>query len=456
MNKNNTELTIYISNMSEDVWPFIQSMSNTYERQVEITENAGLAEHDLFSFTGRDNLVMVMPKPIKKFYLDYFLKISKNKNFQILSPSFHTGEISKDIVSDRQLFDELVKITAGYRNVNLVSYSCSPQFLKLANELRKSSVSLETPESPEEPDSWIVDFYGSKSGIRQLSQQSQAKEPDFKMPPGLISVDIENTAKIAAKLYTKENSLVIKTNKGHAGAGLHILRENNLSKNYNKCVEEILNLFKKENYWSKFPIIIEKYIDPALTIGGGYPNIEFRINGNGKIEFLYYCALRVSETGVFKGVEINNSIINDQDTAQIMDTGFFIGEQLSSRGYRGYYEVDFVASKNGDIFVTESNIRRTGGTHVYHLAKYLFGKDFLYDTFILTNNAYKFDKKHNNIDPKKFFSILEPILYDNKKREGIVITGTRLLELNYFGYIIFAKNKNRAVKIEENMEKLLA
>src|SRR3989338_6459646 len=452
----NSELIIYVSNMSEDVWPFIQSISDTYKRQSEIIENTGLAEHDIFSFSGKYNVIIVMPKPVSRFFVNYFLEITGNKNFKILSPSLHTGEICKDIISDNSLFEELISISAGYGKVDLISYCNSSQFLKLADRIRKRNVNLITSESPTEPDSWTVDFFGSKSGIRQLSQQSGVQEPDFKMPPGLISIDIENTAKMAAKMYMKENGLVIKTNKGHAGAGILIFRQNSLPKDYVKCVTEILKLFRRENYWNRFPIIVEKYIDPAQSIGGGYPNAEFRINKNGRVEFLYFCALRVTASGIFKGVEINNTVLSDQDTAQIMDTGFFLGEQLASRGYRGYFELDFVAAKNGDIFVTESNVRRTGGTHVYHLAKYLFGKDFMYDTFILTNNAYPVKKSGPIVEADRLYDVLSPILYNPVKKEGIVVAGTRLLEQNSFGYVIFGNSKTRAEKIEEMMDKLLA
>ena len=449
------ELTIYLSNMSEDVWPFIKSISDPYKRQSEIIENALLSEHDLFSFSGRDNVILILPKTISELYLNYFLGISNNRNFQIFTPKLHTGEICKDIISDKSVLAELISIASKYKKVNMVSYTNSWQFLNLTEILRKKGIKLDLPESPAVADSWTVDFFGSKSGIRQLAQQSGVKEPDFMMPQGLISIDIDNTAKMAAKMYIKEKSLVLKTNKGHAGAGLHIFRENDLPPDYNRCVNEILNKFRKENYWSQFPIIVEKYIDPAISIGGGYPNIEFKINKQGKVEFLYYCALRVSREGVFKGVEIHNSVLDDQDTAQIMDTGFFLGEQLAQRGYRGYYELDFVAGKNGEIYVTESNVRRTGGTHVYHLARFLFGKDFIYETFILTNNLFPVKRQNKQTDGGKLFKILSPILYDKSKKEGLIITGIKLLEQNQFGYVIFGKNKTRALKLEKDMEDLL-
>ena len=51
-----------------------------------------------------------------------------------------------------------------------------------------------------------------------------------------------------------------------------------------------------------------------------------------------------------------------------------MGEQYAKAGYRGYYDVDFIAGRGGELFITESNVRRTGGTHVYAVASRLFGK----------------------------------------------------------------------------------
>lgn len=453
-NKITKEITVYISNMSEDVWPLITAMSNRYEREYEIVENAGLAEHDLFSFAGKDNTILIMPKPLNATYFSYFQQISQDKNIRFLSPKIHTGEICKDIISDKALFKKLMEIAKSGNKFNLVSYCVSAQFLELVKVLRENNVNVVISESPEEPDSWTVDFFGSKSGIRQLAQTSEIQEPDFKMPPGRISINIENTAKMAAKMYLKEKGIVIKTNKGHSGAGILIFRKGDLPQGYSDCEREILTFFRKENYWNKFPIIVEKYIDPAKTIGGGFPNVEFRIHKNGRIEFLYYCAIRVTKSGVFQGVEIHNSVLSDQVAAQVIDTGFFLGEKLATQGYRGYYDMDFIAAKNGDIYTTESNVRRTGGTHVYYLARHFFGKDFLYETYILSNNLYQI-KLSQPVTAVQLFDRLKILRYERRKREGLVITGTGLLAHNRFGYIIFAPTKSRAEKLENNMMALL-
>ncbi len=51
------EKVVYIFNMSEDVWPFICSMSDPHARQFEIDWNANLSERD----------IIAIPKKTKQF-----------------------------------------------------------------------------------------------------------------------------------------------------------------------------------------------------------------------------------------------------------------------------------------------------------------------------------------------------------------------------------------------------
>lgn len=259
---------IYISNLSEDVWPFISDMSDNKARSLEIEENANLSDRDLFSLAGQDNIFVVLPHPADKEFVEYYQKLFGSKNVHVTTPSRHTGETCKDVLNDPQLLGTLKTIVSQNPKVGLSSYSTSPQFFELAAALRAVNPNLVLPDSPELEESWTVNFYGSKSGIRQLSQQSLAEEPDFKMSEGLISSDIDNTAKIAANMYSHNGGIVLKTNKGHSGAGLLIFRPGDIPHDYTTCYQTILKKLKEEAYWSKFPIVIEKYVDPS-TIGGG-------------------------------------------------------------------------------------------------------------------------------------------------------------------------------------------
>jgi hypothetical protein len=453
-NKKIAEITVFVSNLSEDVWPFIRNMSDSKERANEIEENAYLADSHLFSLAEESRVILITPKSISNKLLKYFKNLFNIKNAEILVPSSHSGEICKDIMKDKKILNKLFKLANSSKKLTLVPYSTSLQFINLLEFLNKKGIATYTPESPLEEDAWTVNFFGSKSGIRQLSQQASGEEPDLIMPDGYICMGIEDAARIAAKKYIKEGGVVIKTNKGHSGAGVLIFRPNELSKMYSKTEKEILKILRKNSYWEKFPIIIESLININPKIAGGFPNVEFKIQKNGKIEFLYFGGMRITKEGVFKGMEVNDDVISDRLETQMMDTGFFVGEKYSQMGYRGYYDVDFVISRGGKLYVTESNVRRTGGTHIFHIASKLIGDDFLYDTYILSYNLYPLPEG-KKYDFEKICKTLSPILYNKKTKEGIIIVSENLLKMGKLTYVIFGNSKKRALKIENQMETLL-
>lgn len=448
------ERTVYICNLSEDVWPFIQAISNDHERALEIDENANLADRDLFTTSEESDLVFISPKPMHEGFVKYYKKLFGIRKLELLTPRVHSGETCRDVYEDKELFEKLVDFANHVKKLTLISYSTSEQFLTLVNKLKKRGIAVYTPEAPEEEDAWTVNFFGSKSGIRQLAQQSVAEEPDFLMSDGLICVNIIDAAKIAAKKYIKEGGVVIKTNKGHSGAGVLILRPGELSKEYKICEKEIYKILKKDAYWDKFPIVIESLINVNFAVGGGFPNVEFKINKNGRIDYLYYCGLRVTKNGVFKGVEINDDVMNDRLMTRIIDMGFFIGEKYAANGYRGYYDVDLVAAKNGDLYVSESNTRRTGGSHVYKTALKLIGKDFLDAAYILSNNAWKLPKGVV-LTFEELIEKLSPVLFNKKTKEGVVVASANLLKQGQLAYIVFGKNEKHALEIEEKAQKIL-
>jgi hypothetical protein len=449
------EKVVYIYNMSEDVWPFIDSISDVREKIAEIDENEDLVDRELLSTSDENNLVFISPKEIDLAFLEYFQALFGRKQLEILIPKRHSGMICKDILADHELFDRLVRIGNSVRRLILLSYTTSPYFLKLVEYLRSRGVAAYTPESPETEDGWTVNFFGSKSGIRQLAQKSSALEPDFLMPDGLICVGPVDAAKIAASKYVKEDGVVIKTNKGHSGAGVLIFREGQLPSTYEQCRKTIYTILKRNEYWEKFPIIIESLINVNHAVGGGFPNVEFKIKKSGEIEFLYFCGLRVSKEGIFQGVEMNEDVITGRLQASITDLGFFIGEQYAAAGYRGYYDVDLVCAKNGKIYVNESNVRRTGGSYVHKAALRLIGKDFLTDSYVLSNNTYRVPSPQV-LAFTQIHEVLSPLLFSRKTKEGVIIASANRLRHGVLSYIIFGNTKKRALEIESRMKDLLA
>lgn len=448
------ERVVRIFNCSEDVWPFIEAYGDKKLQAWEINENANLTDKDLFSMAEEFEFTFITPRPLDPLFVEYYKNLCMVRDLEILVTKKHSGKLCEDILDDKKIMDRLIGMKKKYKRLSITSYSTSPEFLYLVKTLRDKGVEVRTPAAPEESDAWTVNFYGSKSGIRQLTQINGAIRADLKMPDGVVSSGIIDTAGIAANKYIKEGGVVIKTNKGHSGAGVLIFRKGDLPKRFEECEKKIIEILRRDAYWEKFPIVIESLIKPNPRIGGGFPNSEFLIKKDGEVKFLYYCGMRVDSEGVFAGIEIGEETLPKRVASRITDIGYLIGEQYSQDGYRGYFDIDYIAGKNGEIFVNESNVRVTGGTHMYWTAVELAGRDFMKKSYVLCENMHTLPGKKGTTF-KKLYERMKPILFSRKTKEGLVICSSNLLHDGYLSYIIFGKNKKRAEGLEREMKNLL-
>lgn len=448
------ELTIYVYNIVEDEWSFLSSIQRVSKRKEMINDCNVYTECYLFANSQESEFIYISPLEISKNFINYFQTITSNKKVTVMVPQMRTGLICKDLYTDKELFGNLIKLTKKYKKVKLVSYATSPEFLELKNRLVQLGINAYTPEAPLLENVWTVNFFGSKSGIRQLSQQSRAVEPDFIMPDGVICIGRFDAAKIAANRYINEKGVVLKTNKGSGGDGVMIFREGELPREYEACEKKIFELLGENDYWEKFPIIIEKLIKVNFESLNSFPNIEFRINGNGKIEMLYYCVMIVTKEGKYVGLDMHENVFDRRTAAKIINTGYYIAEQYAQSGYRGHFDIDMISDKNNHTYVSESNTRNTGGTDVYKLVRNIYGKNFLSDIYVLNRDNFKFGN-HKKISFKEVIKILEPILIDHKKKEGIVLSASKSLEFNQLSYTILGKNKKAAYNLQKEFFHLM-
>lgn len=453
ISKPKNRLVIYLYNVVEDEWSFLSAIQPIEKRVSMMNSMNDSSECYLFANT-EDEFIYVSPIEISRTFKHYYQSISGNKKVDIIVPQFRTGLLCKDLYTDKQIFSDVIKISKKYHKVVMISYASSPEFLELKERMIQLGVNVSTPEAPELENAWTVNFYGSKSGIRQLAQQSRAIEPDFIMPEGVICVGKLDAARIAANKYINEKGVVLKTNKGSGGQGVLIFRDGELPKDYKSCEKRIYELLSQDGYWDRFPIIIEELVNVNLSNNGGFPNIEFKIHKNGQIEMLYYCIMMVTPEGKYYGLDMHEDVINERIAARIIDTGYFIAEKYSEAGYRGHFDIDLIASRNRHIYVCESNTRNTGGTDIFKLTRKLFGEDFFSDVYVLNRNDYKFNGQ-NSLTFEKIINALGHLSFNKKTKEGVVISSAAPIKDKQLLYTIFGKNKKRAYQIHtELLEKL--
>src|SRR3989304_8988367 len=101
------ELTVFISNTSEDVWSFIDSMPNPILKDIEIKENAAFGDLHLCGCVDETELLFISPTPIDKYFLQYYDSLFKLKQLEVYSPSIHTGRTCIDTLNDPELISVL-------------------------------------------------------------------------------------------------------------------------------------------------------------------------------------------------------------------------------------------------------------------------------------------------------------------------------------------------------------
>jgi len=166
--------------------------------------------------------------------------------------------------------------------------------------------------------------------------------------------------------------------------------------------------------------------------------------------------MRVSPEGVFQGVEINYQALPEGVTRAMEEAGTFISREYARAGYRGYFDIDFMAAKDGTLYVGESNVRRTGGTHAYYLARHLVGSDFLRSSYVIANNCFPLPVQAGPTPGfEELLELLSPLAFRAETKEGLILTSEHKLSQKQIAFVIIAPTRGRAFDIEHNMLVLL-
>lgn len=445
--------TIFIANLAEIARPLTQFMSSP-RRRYEIEEDRALC--DRFVFSGGDDRILITPYPLDKNFLLDSLKLLKFKNVVNLSPRSVGESLCESILKDNQLLKDIVSTIRANRGIRLISYAATPEFLELIKYLKKRGLEFETPEVPAEND-WTTAFFDSKSGFRQTVGRLGRNFPP--MPEGFICVDPAEVVGVSNRLIGQSKDIVLKANRGLAGAGLKIVRRSKTPST--DIINYIKNLVQGEPWFRKGTTVVEEFIESEISVGGGAPNVELRISEKG-VEVLYVCGMRVSHEGVFRGVELGLGALPKKIETAIVKAAKTFGQYLGRFGYRGYFEIDFVyghviplGGKRDRLYALEANLRRTGGTHVFELGQRLLGRNFVKNYYLTANNMNP-AKKFKGQGYSQVKAVVRDLFYPiNGQKEGVIITITSLLKRADLGYVVIGPDRQRAYRIEQNFLKLL-
>jgi len=175
------------------------------------------------------------------------------------------------------------------------------------------------------------------------------------------------------------------------------------------------------------------------------PSVELFVDQEGKCRVTHVSSQILDDDGAFCGVLIGKGAVSARARYAISRAAKAIGERYAALGYRGIFDVDFVASRHRQHYAVETNARRTGGTHVFDFATFVFGKRWFGQVACLSSDWVRYrgsiltaDELLRKVDRLR---LRPPHL-----KEGIVITSVSVGE-SIFGVIIAAKTKARAARL---------
>jgi len=198
--------------------------------------------------------------------------------------------------------------------------------------------------------------------------------------------------------------------------------------------------------------VVEEYIEAERGISS-CPSAEVFLSERGP-KVTYACDQIVTETGNFLGITLGKEALNKSIKNKINRISFLIGKKFWELGYRGFFDIDFVLSKKDNKpYIIETNMRRTGGTHVFDTARCIFGNDWENKAFILSQDSFCYGNKilSEKVILEKMKDILFPM---DKNKKGIIVSIINKWKPT-LGFIIIEESADKALEVYFQMKEVL-
>ncbi len=433
----NTFNTVLIANTAEAFKEVLLETADTDNGRRRIRHELALSQRAFF-WEG-DNKVVITPYLIPKRLIEYNKRVLDLKNVINLAPREARINLCEAVVSDLTIWNALVQIIKANPGIIVSPYAVTNDFMKLIYKLRRANLDFYAPELPDSEALWTIEYLDSKSGFReQVSTLSNVY-----IPEGFICKDFEQAIYVGRQFMEQRRSCVIKSNMGESGWGTLILRKEEF-KNLLDFENYVRIAFAKDTIWNQLPLVVEEFIDPLFSIAGGMPSAEAYIDSSG-IKVTYTCGQDTNGEGEFLGVAIGSEVLPaglDKGIRSVIEA---IGQSFFKLGYRGFFDVDFVLSKNSIPYAIESNTRRTGGTHVYDFKQWLTKSRNMEGLHILSYDSFIYGD--DVLSPAEILKKSERFLYPmSRKFWGITIS---FIETDdpVFGYMAIGRDKKQAEEV---------
>lgn len=199
-----------------------------------------------------------------------------------------------------------------------------------------------------------VHRYESKSAAHALFRALAPEHPGVAVPAQHPVASRRALARTLAARAAAGRTTVVKTEYGVGGSGTLVVAPGRVG-----------SARDARALAGRLPaggVLVEEYVDYGDGDGSGplrHPTFDAVVGADGRVHPVGVGVMDIEDTS-YRGVTVGPAVLPDAVAETAVRFGTAVGGALAADGYRGWYDVDFVADRAGRLCPTEINLRLTG------------------------------------------------------------------------------------------------
>lgn len=310
----------------------------------------GRAMADQSVFWSTNPRVLVLPAGFDK---DWFADVHRVRGLDappVICPVSRHGVLT-DLLADPVAMATLRQRLGGYRQVRFLSWGATPDVYRLAAAVRGfgHEVLLDVP--PQER-YWSSLYLDSKVSCLDLA----AVVPGLRVAPCLTADTWEELRGVLDLMADQGQTVIVRSAYGSAGEGSAVVAAEPES------LRQFWRKVQEDPVLRAFPLLVQHYLphDP----GSGCPAVDMLIGDPDDGDVIVDLIPSVMTVDVYRFVSVNVGVrvLPPAVTEEMTRVSRAVAATAQRLGFRGWFGIDFILDRRGDLYVTEFNARRTGGT----------------------------------------------------------------------------------------------
>lgn len=423
--------TIVLANVAEAFGDVLVRLRDPVERRQRIAHEHDLAQRAYF-WEG-DNKLVITPFPIPVAIAQNNATACGYRNVWTASPRSIRVSLCSAVRSDASLMALLRRTITANPGVVLSPYAETVEFFDLTSRLGHPVGN----RAHHRVRGFLRSYLDSKVGFRMEALSVLSKVAHIRIPDGIICQSIDEIVDAVGFFNTRDQSCVAKANSGESGWGIRMFQRGAKPPGVRRMVT---SAFGPSTPWAGSPVVVEQFVDSPRSPDDA-PSAEVFVSDRS-VRVTYVCAQTIRGIGDFHGIALGRRVLRRRDSDRLRRAARLIGRRYQSLGYRGFFDLDAVVSARGDLYVLETNARRTGGTHVYDLARRLAGPRYYTRAYFASIDVFEYPGKR--LTASSILARIRHLLFPfGSPQRGFIVTVVSR-EHPSFGFVLIAPSAGAA------------